>query len=305
MRVLSISFSFYYVIIDSNEEEIRTMTVILRVSALVCNVFLAFTDKYSSGFLKGADEILQFSFCKTLTCAALAVLLLPISGAYINTVGVFIAALAGLFHATSVVLIMLSLKRTDAVYVNLFMAAGIILPSLFGWILWDQALTFLKICALLLLIFFLAMTLSVRCSGRFHFPTVIAMFVSYGMLMVAQGAFPKYCINGSSTMFSVIMYGCSSLILGVLAAFRCKKKMDFAKKLGVLCLASAVANLAINLLLTQLSSMTAAFVTFPVVHGGKLVAVTLLCGVMWREKLKVMQVIFAFLSIVCIVLLSL
>ena len=94
-----------------------------------------------------------------------------------------------------------SLKRTDGVYVNLFMAAGIVFPSLFGWTLWKQELFALKICALALLIVFLFVMLRVR-------------------------------------------------------------------------------------------------------GGGKLVAVTLLSGVVWKERLGTLRILFAFLSIFCIVLLS-
>ena len=280
------------------------MTVLLLISAFGFNILLAYTDKYTSGLLKNNHEVLFFSFCKTLTCAVLAAAILPFGGTYIDATGVLIAVLAGVFHSASVVLIMLSLKRTDGVYVNLFMAAGIVFPSLFGWILWKQELSALKICALVLLIVFLFLMLRVKGGGNFHFPTAIAMFASYGLLMVAQGAFPKYCENGSGAMFSVIMYACSAMFLGIFAMIRSKCKLRFTKKLGVLCLVCAIANLAINLLLTRLSSMTDAVVTFPVVHGGKLVAVTLLSGMVWKERLGAPRIFFALLSIVCIVLLS-
>ena len=127
--------------------------------------------------------------------------ILPFGGTYIDATGVLIAVLAGVFHSASVVLIMLSLKRTDGAYVNLFMAAGIVFPSLFGWTLWKQELFALKICALALLIVFLFVMLRVR-------------------------------------------------------------------------------------------------------GGGKLVAVTLLSGVVWKERLGTLRILFAFLSIFCIVLLS-
>ena len=105
------------------------MNLLGLVTALGCNTSLAIIDKASGSLMKARNMVLPFSFFKTAMCAVFALLLLPFGEMWIDTGGIAVALGAGIFHALSVVLIMHCLRISPAVYVNLFMASGILLPA--------------------------------------------------------------------------------------------------------------------------------------------------------------------------------
>lgn len=279
------------------------MNLLGLVAALGCNTSLAIIDKTSGTLMKSRDTVLPFSFFKTTMCAVFALLLLPFGELKIDTWGILISLGAGIFHALSVVLIMHCLRNNPAVYVNLFMASGILLPSAFDWIFVYKQVKPLELLILALTVFSLSLVLNFKkaVSDRKQagLGLLTVMFFCYGMLMVMQGAFPKLCEGGSKTLFSAIMYGSSAMMLGTICLFK-KAHFDFGKKLTALGLTAAVLNLAINLLLTSLSAVLPSSAVFPAVHGLKLVAITLLSSVLWKEKLTPKQMIGSFMTIICV-----
>lgn len=274
------------------------------IGALGCNVFLAFVDKRSSSELTNNKDILFFSFLKTLTCALFAIFCLPMASMYINIAGIIIALFAGFFHAASVVLIMKSLRNTLAVYVNLFMGAGVVIPTIMGVFLLNQAMTWIKASCLILLIVALALTLNAKTGRKVNLRLLLPMFLCYGMLMCMQGLFPKYCTDGSGAIFSVVMYGSSALLLGLITILKRKDRQHLMKSTYLLGFISAAFNLAINMLLTNLSATFDAVVVFPTVHGLKLVIVTLLSSVVWKEKISGIQILGSFVAIICVCVLA-
>lgn len=274
------------------------MNLLGLVAALGCNTSLAIIDKSSGNLMKSRDTVLPFSFFKTTMCAVFALLLLPFGELKIDGCGIAVSLGAGIFHALSVVLIMHCLRNNPAVYVNLFMASGILLPSAFDWIFVYGKVKALELLILVLTVFSLSLVLNFK-RGKAGLGLLTVMFFCYGMLMVMQGAFPKLCVGGSKTLFSAIMYGSSAIMLGTICLFK-KSPFDFGKKLTSLGLTAAVLNLAINLLLTTLSASLPSSAVFPAVHGLKLVAITLLSSVLWKEKLTPKQMVGSFITIICV-----
>lgn len=274
------------------------MNLIGLISALLCNTSLAVIDKTTGRLIKNKEGVLPFSFFKTLLCGIFAVMLLPFGVQYISLAGVAVSVMAGLFHALSVVLIMHCLRSNPAVYVNLFMASGIILPTCFDWIFVYGRIYPSELLLLVCIILSLSLVLNFK-REKSTVGLLFVMFLCYGMLMVMQGTFPKVCANGSKTLFSAIMYGSSALMLGAICLFK-KSPFGFEKRLKVFGTLAAVLNLAINLLLTTLSAVLPSSTVFPAVHGLKLVAITLLSPMLWREKLTVKQIIGSFLTIIFI-----
>lgn len=199
------------------------------LTTLLINTGLALVDKQSSTKLTNSFEVLSFSLYKTMLCAVLSIILLPFVDLYINIPGITIAIFAGIFHASSVVLIMQSLKCNKTVHVNLFMTSGIILPSICGWIFWDEPITVLKIICLILVIFSLKFMLNVKMDRNTGIKLLLIMFLCFGMLMVMQAMYPRYCVNGSKLLFSAIMYGISAVILGIVVHGKVKKNTHIWK----------------------------------------------------------------------------
>lgn len=274
------------------------MDLLGLISALLCNTSLAIIDKASSSMIKNRDAVLPFSFFKTLMCAFFAMLLLPFNKQYINGIGVTVSVLAGVFHALSVVLIMHCLRNSPAVYVNLFMASGILMPTAFDWIFVYGKIRIFEFLLLIGIIISLSLVLNFK-KAKSSVVLLSVMFICYGMLMVTQGAFPKVCENGNKTLFSAVMYGSSALMLGCVCLFK-RFSLKFNGKLTTLGLVAAILNLTINILLTTLSAKLPSSAVFPAVHGLKLVAITLLSAVLWKEKLTIKQLIGSFMTIVCV-----
>lgn len=273
-------------------------------SALLCNLALALIDKRTSGLVEGKNGILSFSFLKTLLCAVLAVLILPFGVHQMGKTGLLIGLFAGLFHASSVLLIMRSLQCAPAALVNLIMSAGILCPVTVGWCFLQDRATVWKVLALLLLIGSLGVVLKCQKGQKSTVKLLVPLFFSYGMLMVAQNLFPRLCPDDSSRVFSLVMYGVSAGILGVAARLRVREKPVIGKQLKWLAVTVAAANLAINLLLVMLSAQLDASVVFPVVHGLKLVVLTVFSPVLWKQKLTVPQLVGCGVAIVSICVLA-
>lgn len=274
------------------------MDLIGLISALLCNTSLAVIDKTTGRLIKNKEGVLPFSFFKTLLCGIFAVMLLPFGEHYISLGGMAVSVMAGLFHALSVVLIMHCLRSNPAVYVNLFMASGILLPTCFDWIFVYRRIDMTELLLLACIILSLSMVLNFK-RDKSTVGILLVMFLCYGMLMVMQGCFPKVCENGSKALFSVIMYGSSAVMLGTICLFK-RSPFGFGKRLKALGTLAAVLNLAINLLLTTLSAVLPSSTVFPAVHGLKLVAITLLSPLLWGERLSVKQVAGSFLTIIFI-----
>jgi len=272
--------------------------------ALTVNIALALTDKRTSKDISGSAQVIGFSFYKTVSCALLSLALLPVYGFYISPTGVVISALAGIFHAASVVLIMESLKRNEGLSVNLFMSAGVIVPTILGWVIWDQALNGAKIISFLVLFLALRLMLGIKKLQVSSITLLSTMLLFYGLLMLTQAAFPKYCESESRALFSLIMYSTSALILFIVLKVKRCECFRLNKSLRLLLVLAAVLNLTINLLLTHLSSELDASVVFPAVHGLKLVFITLLSSLIWKERLSLLQMVGSFLSILCVCILS-
>ena len=272
--------------------------------ALLCNISLALIDKRTSGQLAGKDAILSFSFVKTLLCATLAALILPFGTHRLGGTGIVIGSLAGLFHASSVLLIMRSLQCAPAAPVNLIMSAGIVCPVVIGWGFLGDGVTVWKILALLMLIASLGIVLECQKGQKNTTRLLIPLFFSYGMLMVAQNLFPRLCPDDSNRMFSLIMYGVSAVILGIAVRLRVRERLVWSRHLKWLAVTVAAVNLAINLLLVMLSARLHASVVFPVVHGLKLVVLTSLSPILWKQKLTVVQLAGCAVAIVSICVLA-
>lgn len=294
---LSIPFFAFGVIMNVIKGE-EAMDIIGLISALLCNTSLAVIDKTAGGIIKSKDSVLPFSFFKTVLCCVFAVAILPFGKHSISSAGVTVALAAGLCHALSVVLIMHCLRSSPAVYVNLFMASGILLPTCFDWAFVYHKIDILELILLIAVMISLSIVLDIK-KEKSNVALLSVMFLCYGMLMVTQGAFPKVCENGSKALFSVIMYGSSAVMLGAVCLFK-RSPFGFSGKLKGLGVLAAVLNLSINILLTALSSRLPSAAVFPAVHGLKLVAVALLSPLLWKEKLTAKQIVGSFLTIILI-----
>lgn len=100
------------------------------------------------------------------------------------------------------------------------------------------------------------------------------------------------------------MYGISAVILGVTAKIKVKQRQVFCLRLSVLLVSAAVLNLFVNVMLTMLSAKLSASVVFPVVHGLKLVIITLFSSLLWKEKLTFTQITGSLIAVMCICMLS-
>lgn len=276
------------------------MAIAGLLSALAINIFLAFVDKLSVNEIEDGNEVFIFSMYKTLLCGIFALVTLPLGNMNINVVGVVIAVGAGIFHASSVVLIMQCLKQSRMVYVNLFIVAGMIIPAVFGWVLMNQSFSISQVICLTFLIFSFVGILNVKNESKINLKLFIYLFISYGMLMLMQAMFPQYCEKGSKLLFSVIMYGFSFMILVIFIKIKGMKMLKMRGKLKVFLTISAILNLAINVILTTVSGVLDAVIVFPVVHGLKFVIITLLSPFIVKEKLNAIQIAGCFVAIVCI-----
>lgn len=181
---------------------------------------------------------------------------------------------------------------------------SLIIPFLFGIILWNESLTLLKFFGavlLLLSIFLINIKKENGFSAKWLFYALTTMLTN-GICSVIQKMhqieFPA--LYRTEFMFWALL--CVSMILLITHNTKRNRKVKF--KLSLLGIASGIANCCANYIVLFLSTTENASVLFPIIAVANIITVWVIGILFFKERLRALQTIGLVIGVVSVVLLK-
>lgn len=181
---------------------------------------------------------------------------------------------------------------------------SLIIPFLFGIILWHESLTFVKCIGMILLllaIFLINMKKETGFSAKWLF-YALSTLLANGVCSVVQKLHQMQFPTLYRTEFMFWALFCVCVIL--LATKQTKENRAAPFKLSLLGIASGVADCSANYIVLYLSAAENASVLFPIISVAKIIAVWGIGILFFKEKLRVSQTIGLLTGILSVVLLK-
>jgi drug/metabolite transporter (DMT)-like permease len=216
--------------------------------------------------------------------------------------------LFGLFYGISLCISMhtgfKALSIGPMALTSIIASFSLIIPFLFGIILWNESLTLLKffgVILLLLSIFLINIKKENGFSAKWLFYALVTL-LSNGFCSVIQKMhqikFPT--LYRTEFMFWALL--CVSIILTITYNTKRKGKVKF--EFSLLGIASGIANCCANFIVLFLSATENASVLFPIIAVANIITVWVIGILFFKERLKVLQAIGLVMGVVSVVLLK-
>ena len=216
--------------------------------------------------------------------------------------------LFGLFYGISLCISMhtgfKALSIGPMALTSIIASFSLIIPFLFGIILWNETLTLLKfsgIILLLLSIFLINIKKENGFSAKWLFYALVTL-LSNGFCSVIQKMhqikFPT--LYRTEFMFWALL--CVSIILTITYNTKRNGKVKF--EFSLLGIASGIANCCANFIVLVLSATDNASVLFPIIAVANIITVWVIGILFFKERLKVLQAIGLVMGVVSVVLLK-
>ncbi|MEG2380296.1 MAG: DMT family transporter [Oscillospiraceae bacterium] len=289
------------------------MTYIFISIAIAMNVFQNFCSKKCSDSIGGISDAIIVNVLRGFLCGILALLGLMITGTkiIIDLPTLLISILSAVSLGVCLICTVMALKEGAIVLINVFGTAGLIIPCIAGWFLFDEKFTFLQFVGVIILIIAMLMLvgyntkLKGKTSPKLIVLSILAL-ISNGFVMLSQKMFTSYVPNGSVYTFTFLSFGITAILL--LLAFKpmggnLSKPLPI-KKTWHYILGLAISIFLINQLITNCSATISSILLFPMFNGLGLVFSTIMSAILFKEKMTKQGIIGMFLSLVGLVIIN-
>lgn len=276
----------------------------------------AFADKQSSRIANNDNEVMLFGVVKCGLSALFALIFLLCSFRLgeVNVHTVWISVLAGIGQGVCSYLLVITLKQCTMVQVNLFMSVGVLVPTIMSMILYNESLSLIRWGAIGLFLIAAALLLGIKKWEDFRMNgkscgLLLLLSLFFGLIMFAQKSYPKMVPGGNVSLFSLLMYCTSTLLLSI-GFFVTRKKVDNmpkkskGKKFFLVAVVCAVIVFLLNQSITLLSGQLSAALAFTLTNGAKLLLVVLVSVLYYKEKLTWRSMTGMILMFVSVFILS-
>ena len=277
----------------------------MHILLYFCNVLCsAGQSALGKQYARRGGESLPFNINKALIGTLLFLVLGLMSGFswHLETM------LFGLFYGISLCISMhtgfKALSIGPMALTSIIASFSLIIPFLFGIILWNEILTLLKfsgIILLLLSIFLINIKKETGFSAKWLFYALVTL-LSNGFCSVIQKMhqikFPT--LYRTEFMFWALL--CVSIILTITYNTKRNGKVKFG--FSLLGIASGIANCCANFIVLFLSATENASVLFPIIAVANIITVWVIGILFFKERLKVLQAIGLVMGVVSVVLLK-
>ncbi len=223
------------------------------------------------------------------------------------------AFLCGMSVAVCMFANLMALKEGAVVLVQVFATAGILVPCVAGVFLFQEAISFVQLAGMAVLIVSAAFLMQYN-SGLYGKITpkmillLIVTLVSNGTAMLAQKLFAFYVPTGSVSLFSFLSFGIPAVLFAaaVLPAAKAEKKKiePPPRKALIFGAVLAVACLLVSQLSTVVSKTLPSVLVFPIVNGGGLILSTIIAALFFKEKLTGKSIIGLLLGVCALLVIN-
>lgn len=277
----------------------------MHILLYFCNVLCsAGQSALGKQYARRGGESIPFNINKALIGTLLFLVLGLMSGFswHLETM------LFGLFYGISLCISMhigfKALSIGPMALTSIIAAFSLIIPFLFGIILWNEILTLLKFSGIILLLLSIFLINAKKESGfsaKWLFYALVTL-LSNGFCSVIQKMhqikFPTF--YRTEFMFWALL--CVSIILTITYNTKRNGKVKFG--FSLLGIASGIANCCANFIVLFLSATENASVLFPIIAVANIITVWVIGILFFKERLKVLQAIGLVMGVVSVVLLK-
>lgn len=277
----------------------------MHILLYFCNVLCsAGQSALGKQYARRGGESLPFNINKALIGTLLFLVLGLMSGFSLHLE----TMLFGLFYGISLCISMhtgfKALSIGHMALTSIIASFSLIIPFLFGIILWNEILTLLKFSGIILLLLSIFLINAKKESGfsaKWLFYALVTL-LSNGFCSVIQKMhqikFPT--LYRTEFMFWALL--CVSIILTITYNTKRNGKVKFG--FSLLGIASGIANCCANFIVLFLSATENASVLFPIIAVANIITVWVIGILFFKERLKVLQAIGLVMGVVSVVLLK-
>jgi drug/metabolite transporter (DMT)-like permease len=277
----------------------------MHILLYFCNVLCsAGQSALGKQYARRGGESLPFNINKALIGTLLFLVLGLMSGFswHLETM------LFGLFYGISLCISMhtgfKALSIGPMALTSIIASFSLIIPFLFGIILWNESLTLLKffgVILLLLSIFLINIKKENGFSAKWLFYSLVTLLSNgFGSVIQKMHQIKFPTLYRTEFMFWALL--CVSIILTITYNTKRKGKVKF--EFSLLGIASGIANCCANFIVLFLSATENASVLFPIIAVANIITVWVIGILFFKERLKVLQAIGLVMGIVSVVLLK-
>lgn len=223
------------------------------------------------------------------------------------TVGM--ATLSGITLVVAQLCMFLAMQSGTMVITSAFTTAGLIVPCVFGVLLFGETMTAWQWCgvAVFIVASFLLSASAKDQNNKFSGKTVLLLlgtFLANGGTMLCQKALTYINPTGSVTLFSFCSFAVPAVAFALYLMVAASKGITetLNRKIYMPIVLLAVALFLINQMVTEATKYVPSAILFTVPNGGNNVIAALLAALLFKEKMTVKSTIGLFLSIVSLVL---
>ncbi|MBE6634889.1 MAG: hypothetical protein E7617_01635 [Ruminococcaceae bacterium] len=214
-------------------------------------------------------------------------------------------------YCTAIVFAFLAIKHGSLSLSSLIIQYSLILPTVFGFILWDEAIKPGGIVGIILLLISLAMINKEEKSEKKSITPrwiifVLLAFFGNGACSTVQKAQQLSSSAEYKNEFMILALLISLAVMTMMALITERKELSYNLKSGVLSYSiCGLANGGVNLLVLLLSARMAASVMFPIISAGGIVAAYAVSTLVYKEKMSRTQTAGLIVGILSIIALNL
>ena len=223
------------------------------------------------------------------------------------TVGM--ATLSGITLVVAQLCMFLAMQSGTMVITSAFTTAGLIVPCVFGVLLFGETMTAWQWCgvAVFIVASFLLSASAKDQNNKFSGKTVLLLLgtlLANGGTMLCQKALTYINPTGSVTLFSFCSFAVPAVAFALYLMVAASKGITetLNRKIYMPIVLLAVALFLINQMVTEATKYVPSAILFTVPNGGNNVIAALLAALLFKEKMTVKSTIGLFLSIVSLVL---
>lgn len=279
---------------------------IKMVLSVMANVARNTTVNLQKKKTPAESEFLIFNaLCSVVTCLALIVACKGIH--HISFYTFLLSILYGAALVTSYQTLICAMKEGPMSYTILISTCGMIIPTLFGTLVYKESVSFFQIIGFILMPIGFYFGANPKKSEKITSKWakyVFTCFFSNGMQGVLQKVIIRSAPPEENGMFLMSAFFLSAIILLVMYLFK-KEKVSVRKGLVKKYSLSVVVGLAdafqhkVN---TVLAGVLPSIICYPVINGGGIAGATLVSLLVFREKMDKKQILGFVLCVASIIL---
>ena len=285
--------------------------ILLFIAAILFFTFQNISFKqFSSGYLKNSASYFIFNAIYfTMICGIYVAV--GVSPSHFEPAVIALGLLFAISFISAIYFYMKALEHGPLGLSFLFFSAGILLPILFGIIVYNEPAPFHKFVGLALL--FVAFFISTMGKGgkltKKWVVCILLSSLSNGIIGIAVKSSSTVVPENASRDFLFLGFGQAAVISLIIGVFLiCKYKMRVSHFKGVpfaaMTLATAITTAGGNYIMVLLSQSVPALIQFPVVNGSLVITSIIVSRMVYKEQVTKQHLLAIFFGLVAIVMLS-